>query len=264
MTMILWQLSQINDAEVSSPNSNVGWYSCQLELPPKDESARTHIRSCRPPVQDPVASDPDLALPSQSTRGMSMIARRLSTVLVPVIILLHSHLLPAQDTSHSSSTQLYTGYTWLSNSFNTYSNFPHSGLNGWDAALTIHATGALGLKVAASGYYGTQLDASVFEHSILVGPQYTGHFRKESLFAHGLVGLGFINSGAIPFDNSSPSSNATVAVMAGGGLDSPISHRISWRLEGDFLYTHFNSNSDQIHGLASYFGRVSTGPVWRF
>lgn len=181
-----------------------------------------------------------------------------------LVLLFCSHLLTAEDKPRDWRNEIYAGYSYLSSSFNAYSTFTGGGMNGWDAAFSSRLKGGLGIKVAAIGYYSTNNDAKEIEHSILVGPQYSKHFGKESAFVHGLVGLGFINSGAIPFDNSGPSSNATLAALAGGGLDSPISKRLAWRIEGDYLRTQFNSSSDQIHGLHGNFARVSTGLVFRF
>lgn len=87
---------------------------------------------------------------------------------------------------------------------------------------------------------------------------------KESAFVHGLIGIGFINSGAIPYDLSSPSSNVVLATLAGGGLDTPISRRLAWRVEGDWLHSQYSSSSDQIHGLHGNFASISTGLVLRF
>jgi len=171
---------------------------------------------------------------------------------------------PAESGPHTGNIEVYAGYGFLLNSFNDYANFSGSPMNGWDAALTLHATHSLGVTVAALGLYGTNLGASQFEHNMLVGPQLSRHFGKESVFAHGLVGLGFINSGAIPYDNSGPSSNATFSALAGGGVDTPIAHRLAWRVEGDYLRSQYGSNSNQIHNLRGNFAHVSTGIVFRF
>lgn len=175
-----------------------------------------------------------------------------------------SHRASAQTDIISSKTTLYVGYGFLSNSFNDYANFSGAKMNGWDAGLAIHTKGRLSLKVAAVGLYGANLGASQFEHNALVGPQFSQRFGKESVFVHGLVGLGIINSGAIPYDNSSPSSNATFSALAGGGLDTPISHRFAWRIEGDYLRSQFGSNSDQIHNIRGNFAHITTGLVFHF
>lgn len=190
-----------------------------------------------------------------------------SRLPLALLLLFLSSLSPlsfSQENPQGWKNEFYGGYSYLSSSFNAYANFSGTGLNGWAAAWTMHASGGLGLKFAALGYYGTNLGAMQIEHSLLVGPQYAKHFGRESAFVHGLIGVGFINSGAIPFDNSRPSSNVTLAALAGGGLDTPITPRLAWRLEGDYLHSQYSSGSDQIHGLHGNFAGFSTGLVWRF
>jgi len=190
--------------------------------------------------------------------------RRFCIALVLFAILFSIHQLCAQEKSPAGRNEFYTGYSFLSGSFNQYAEESGSPMNGWDSALTVHATGSLGISLRALGFYGTNLGASQIEHTVLVGPQWTWHGAKESLFVDGLVGLGFINSAAIPFDNSSPRSNATFAALAGGGFDTALSRGLAWRVEGDYLRTQYGSNSDQIHNLRGNFAHFSTGLVIRF
>ncbi len=189
--------------------------------------------------------------------------RRVCIVSVVLIALFHFDHLCAQQPS-AGRNEFYAGYGFLSSSFNAYANFSGTPMNGWDAALTMRGAGSLGLKISVLGIYGTNLGAMQIQHSVLVGPQWSRHVGKESLFVHGLVGMGFINSGAIPFDQSSPKSNVTFAALAGGGLDTALSHRIAWRLEGDYLRSQYESGSDQIHNLHGNFAHLSTGIVFRF
>ncbi len=193
-----------------------------------------------------------------------MSARRLSIALALITLLFSVRHLSSQETSHAGERAWYAGYGFLSNSFNAYAEFSGTPMNGWDAALTVHAAGALSLSFAALGFYGTNLDASQIEHSLLVGPHWSRRAGKESLFVHGLIGMGFINSGAIPYDNSSPSSNVTFAVLAGGGLDTPVSPHLAWRVEGDYLRSRYGSKSNQIHNLRGNFAHFTTGIVFRF
>ena len=193
-----------------------------------------------------------------------MSARRLWIALVLITLLFSVQHLCSQETSHAREEEWYAGYGFLSGSFNDYAEFSGTPMNGWDAALTVHAVGTLSLSFAALGFYATNLDASQFEHSLLVGPHWSRHAGKESLFAHGLIGMGFINSGAIPYDNSSPRSNVAFAVLAGGGLDTPISPHLAWRVEGDYLRSQYGSKSNQIHNLRGNFAHFTTGLVFRF
>lgn len=193
-----------------------------------------------------------------------MFDRRLCIALLLFGTLFSFHALSAQEKSASGKNEFYTGYGFLSNSFNNYAEFSGSPMNGWDFALTGHISGPFSFKIGALGMYGTNLGASQIEHSLLFGPQWTVHGTRESFFAHGLAGMGFINSGAIPFDNSRPSSIFTFAALAGGGVDTSLSHSLAWRVEGDYLRSQYGSKSDQIHNLRGNFAHLSTGLVIRF
>jgi hypothetical protein len=76
--------------------------------------------------------------------------------------------------------------------------------------------------------------------------------------------LGVINKQALNTENLGPKSHFSVATDTGGGIDTPLSPRVAWRVEGAFMFSHFTANSDQIHGTPIFFGRFSTGIVWRF
>ena len=170
----------------------------------------------------------------------------------------------APGKSPAEQKEFYAGYGFLSGSFNDYAEFSGSPMNGWDAAFKFYAPGSVGIKVSALGIYGSNAGAMQMEHSVLVGPQWTARAGRALIFLHGLVGIGFINSSAIPFDLGSAKPNTTVAALAGGGFDAPISHRVAWRIEGDYLHARFGSSSDQIHDLRGNFAHITTGPVFRF
>jgi hypothetical protein len=128
----------------------------------------------------------------------------------------------------------------------------------------MRASRTLSISFEALGVYGTNLGASQIEHSLLIGPQWSRHAGKETLFVHGLAGIGFINRDAIPYDNSSASSNVTFAALAGGGLDTPITPHLAYRIEGDYLRSQYGSNSDQIHNLHGNFAHFTTGIMIHF
>jgi len=191
--------------------------------------------------------------------------RRQGIALVLFAILFSVQQVCAQDKSSVGKNEVYTGYGLLSNSFNAYALCSSaSPMNGWDLAVSRHFSGPLSITVDALGLYGKNCYASQIEHNVLVGPQWSWHAGRESLFVHGLTGLGFINSGAIPFDHSGPSSNVVFAALAGGGVDISLSHNLAWRIEGDYLRAQYGSNSDQIHDLRGNFAHVTTGLVIRF
>lgn len=169
---------------------------------------------------------------------------------------------PASEPARGNG--LYVGYSYLSNSFNSHTDFSGGGLNGWDAAGTFPLIQHLSVKAEAFGFYGNSLGDSQQAHFFLLGGQYGGRPGKESAFVHGLIGLGHINDQALTLGGQGPSSNFSFAADAGAGLDTPIAQHLAWRFEGSMLHSNFGAASDQIHGLPNYFARISTGIVWRF
>lgn len=169
----------------------------------------------------------------------------------------------------AGTTEIYGGYSLLSNSFNSHSyasgtNFRGPVLNGWAAAVNFPSRGRLGIKVEGLGFYGTSLGDPTHANFFLAGGQYSKGFGRESAYVHLLAGLGHINDQALTLGGEGPSSNISVAADGGGGIDTPLSRHIAWRVEGALLFAHFTAASNQIQGSPNYFGRFSTGMVLRF
>ncbi len=172
--------------------------------------------------------------------------------------------LPAQTVAPTDRRhELFGGYSFLSNSFNGHdSATSHQPLNGWDAAFTAGVSGRLGVKVDASGYYGTSLGSPQHPIFVMGGLQYSMPVGRGSVFMEGLVGFGHLNKNYWLADEGQATSSFTA--VAGGGLDFPITPRVAWRIEGDLQHSNFTVLNDEIHGLPNYFARILTGPVWRF
>ena len=193
--------------------------------------------------------------------------------LLLMTMLACTHALNAQVTpgaggkaKEHGEQQIYAGYSYLSNDFRG-SYFGNGGMNGWEGAYAVSLTKNISLKVSSFGYSKTVAGSPQHPIFILVGPQFTHRFHKESVFVQGLVGLAHLNSdwfyGAICCGTNTSGSNSFGA-EAGGGLDTPVSRHFSWRVEGDFVYSNITVADNQIHGLPNYFGRASTGIVFRF
>jgi hypothetical protein len=188
-----------------------------------------------------------------------------SRFLLLIALLCLSSVLHAQSEA-PARYQIYGGYTFLSNSFNGVPG-SRQPLNGWDAALVCPAWHGLRFKVDVFAYRGTNLGAPQHPLFIMGGGQYNWRLRRESVFVEGLVGDGGLNKdwGA----DKTPGQTASLSTLVGGGLDTPLTRRIAFRVGGDFQYAYFALSGPRlvpyrIPGLPTYFGRVSSGLVWHF
>jgi hypothetical protein len=164
--------------------------------------------------------------------------------------------------------QLYTGYVYLSNSFNGVSG-SHQPLNGWDASIAFPQGHNLRFKVHTSSFQGTNLGAGQHSLFVLPGAQFSGKLRKETVFAEGMAGIGTLNKfwGA----GNAPGEQASFTTLVGGGLNTPFSRHFAFQLSGGYQYSHFVLTNNVIDnapirtpGLPGNFGRPSTGLVWLF
>jgi len=175
---------------------------------------------------------------------------------------------PAAQLKAPARFQIYGGYTYLSNTFNGVPG-SRQALNGWDASVGFPAWHNLRFKVDAYGYRGTNLDAPQHAFFIMGGGQYNWHLGRETVFAEGLVGDGGLNRnwGAA----QAPGETASFATLLGGGLDTPLTRHIAFRVDGGFQYSYFAliqpppyNSPYRIPGLPTDFGRLSSGLLWQF
>lgn len=162
--------------------------------------------------------------------------------------------------------QVYGGYSYLSNSLNGVTGSHHP-LNGFDASIAFSSWHNLRFKIDTTGYFGTSLGAPQHPYFILGGGQYTWHIKRESLFVDGLAGVGGANKTWAA--NGAVGQTASFASLVGGGLDTPITHRVAFRVDGGFQYSYFALTGKalvpyRIPGLPTNFGHISTGLVWQF
>jgi hypothetical protein len=181
-----------------------------------------------------------------------------------------------QETSLVNRYQMYGGYSWLSNSLNGVSG-SHQSLNGWEYAFAIPSWHDLRFKLNAFSYRGTNLGAPQHPYFIMGGGQYGRTFGRESPFVESMFGVG--NTGTADWGSNNLATGlakyhgdtASFAIDLGGGLDTAISRRFAFRVQGDFHYSYFQqfekfvaSKPVYVPHLPNYFGRLSTGVVWRF
>lgn len=196
----------------------------------------------------------------------------LSRLSAMIVLLCLTPLIFSQSEASQSVAparyQIYGGYSLLSNSFNGVPG-SRQPLNGWDASVAFPAWHALRFKMDVYGYRGTNLGAPQHALFIMAGGQYGRRLGRESIFVEGLAGDGGLNNnwGA----GGSSGESASFATLLGGGLDTPLTRRLAFRVDGGFQYSYFSLKAPQpslvpyrIPGLPTYFGRVSSGLVWQF
>jgi len=162
--------------------------------------------------------------------------------------------------------QIFGGYSFLSNSLNGVPGSQHP-LNGWDTSVAFSQWHNLRFKIDVAGYRGTNAGTPQNTYSILGGAQFSKRIGRETIFADGLAGDGGAN-----LHWPGPSlTGQTVSFVSflGGGLDTRISRRIAFRVDGGYQYSYFALNTKalvpyRVPGLPVNFGRISTGLMFKF
>jgi hypothetical protein len=120
---------------------------------------------------------------------------------------------------------------------------------GWNAsgeAIPFSRYTHLGFVLDGSGFYRP----GITQYNLLFGPRYSFTVGKLRPFVHFMAGAQRLVSTGTQYDH--------LALDAGGGLDYKLFFKnFSWRIQGDYVHTHFLSNTQ-----VGY--RGSTGIVWRF
>jgi hypothetical protein len=129
---------------------------------------------------------------------------------------------------------------------------------------------SLRFKIDVASFRGSNLGAPQNPLSIMGGAQYARRVKRESVFVEGLAGDIAMNEywGA----GGTRGGTASFASLLGGGLDTPITRRIAFRVSGGYQYSYFALVSSmqtgevpyRIPGLPTNFGRISSGLVWKF
>lgn len=191
---------------------------------------------------------------------------------VPVIVLL---LMPALGHAQAGRAQseappryqVYGGYSYLSNTINAEPGAAKP-LNGWEAAVAFFSWHNLRFKIDVAGYRGNNLGAPQKPLFIMGGGQYGWRIKRETLFGDALLGDAGLNPNWGP--NQTLGLTASIATYAGGGLDTPLSRKLSFRVNGGIQYANFNlggphiANPYRLPGMPTKFGRLSSGLVWQF
>jgi len=163
---------------------------------------------------------------------------------------------------------IYFGYTY----YNTDLSLNRGDLNGFQATLEGKLVPMLGFVADFTGHYGslnfpvfcslctgpTTASANAHQYEAMFGPRVSFPAGKFRPFAEFEVGVGHVTTnGGTPNLITGFVSDTSYATALGGGLDYKIFSHVAWRLEGDYVRTHFFAV-----GQNNY--RLSTGIAFRF
>jgi hypothetical protein len=122
----------------------------------------------------------------------------------------------------------------------------YRGWNGSAEFIPFARFSHFGLVADASGFYRT----GITQYNFLGGPRLSARFGKWRPFVHVLAGVQRVNTSGNLYQPT--------AVDFGGGVDYKLFFKnFSWRLQGDYVHTHYLSANQNAY-------RASTGIVWRF
>lgn len=115
---------------------------------------------------------------------------------------------------------------------------------------------------------GTNQGASQKGFFAMAGGQYEFHIGGEGVFAEGLVGNAGLNKNW--YNNGGLVTTASFTEFLGGGLDTPLTHSLAFRVEGGVQHTNFALMTSKLAGFPYYrpaglpenFARMTAGIVW--
>jgi opacity protein-like surface antigen len=166
------------------------------------------------------------------------------------------------------SGNVYFGYTY----YNTDLSLSRGSLNGFEGTLEGKLVPFLGIVADFTGHYGTlafpgptcpagvpcgPVNANAHQYEAMFGPRISVPGGKFRPFGEFEIGVGHVNTNASNNNIIGFGSATTYATALGGGLDYKIFGPVAWRLEGDYVRTHFFST-----GQNNF--RFSTGIAFRF
>ena len=134
-------------------------------------------------------------------------------------------------------------YGQLSNATNQQS---YRGFEGSAEDLLFSRIPHLGVVVDASGYFRSGQK----QYNFVGGLRFSSDIGKWRPFVHGMAGIRHVDSGIFVYN--------PILIDVGGGADYKLPFKnFSWRLQADYLHTHYLSATQNDY-------RASTGIVWRF
>jgi len=166
-----------------------------------------------------------------------------------------------------TSGNVYFGYSY----YNTNVAPNRGGLNGWQGTLEGKVFPLLGIVADFEGQYGSldlgevcpvsgavvppgpggcvSFNISTHIYEAMFGPRVGTPIGKFRPFAEFEIGVGHVSAES--------QTDTSLATAVGGGVDYKILHALAWRVQGDYVHTHFFSAGQNNV-------RISTGIVLRF
>jgi hypothetical protein len=174
----------------------------------------------------------------------SFVSKSAATVLALLCLRLLSLPMSAQLVPHGN---VYVGVSYAE-SYDVTVRYPFKGWNASAEAIPFSRYSFVGLVADASGLYNSS--HGITQYNFLIGPRFARMYGKWRPFVHAMAGLQIAPVNDVRYH--------PLALDFGGGVDYKLRFRnFSWRLQADYLRTHF---------LSAYQNdaRASTGIVYRF
>jgi len=148
-------------------------------------------------------------------------------------------------------TDLFAGYS--------FAKIDNVNRNGGNAAVGFDLFGPIDGFVDASVHWGSSGSESLSDLTLMAGPG--ARFGKRGgmvFFVRALAGLVRDRASIAVLDVDISESSSRFGVLAGGGLDFPITKKLALRAQGDYLW------NDVAEGSKASGFRASAGMVYRF
>jgi len=146
---------------------------------------------------------------------------------------------PASPRAQTPALYPYESYPWqLAISYEYFranAGNTHLNLNGFNTSLTRFLGGWFGLEADVAALWGSAPGGETAK-LVLYGGGPRVAYRQNAKFepwVHGLFG------GAHLFPQTAFGSTNAFGYVAGGGVDIKLGPRVFWRVQGDFVGTHF-------------------------
>jgi hypothetical protein len=142
---------------------------------------------------------------------------------------------------------VYVGAAYA-DSYDVTVRYPFKGWNASAEVLPFSRYSFVGVAVDATGLYNNS--HGITQYNVVLGPRLSHRYGKWRPFVQAMAGLQIAKVNDVRYH--------PLAIDLGGGADYKLPFRnFSWRLQADYVHTHFLSATQNDV-------KASTGIVWRF